>query len=576
MSRFNKSTRNKAKTTNQEGAVAYKFLDTKQEFLNTAAGMGFLGSGFYKTEDALLQLLLGMVAENPTFAATVAAHLRNDQNYRTIPLVILAALTQTQNGDRFNVRKLVPQVVRRADEMAEVLAIYKHIFQKPALSSGVSHSLLKGLADVANTFDRYQYGKYNRAKADVKLRDVLRLVHPTPVDEEHDDIFDSVIEGTLSPPVTWEVILSASGEKSKAAKMKALQPLIDDISRRGELPETWRNLEEKLTDSPMSKKEAWSMVLDLGNRFPYMAALRNLRNILEAGVDAQRITKLADRLADPKQVARSRQLPFRFFSAAKALLPYTNADRVGSSAFDRISYSDAADGTVEYVIESLEKAVVASSRQLPQYEGTTVIGCDISGSMDQAVSGNSTIKLYEIALLFGILTYHSNPNAAVGAFGSQAAFYTKDALDKFGSHPLKAAYRAYAQMQHLGFSTNGHLIVEALIDLYNQKRIDPVDRVILFTDCQLWDTADGWRRDSSSLQKAWNTYKQIAPNAKLYIINLAGYRTCPVNPGRPDVVTFAGWSDHILRYIANYEQSRDVIDEIEGRYPGAELITPTA
>ena len=47
----------------------------------------------------------------------------------------------------------------------------------------------------------------------------------------------------------------------------------------------------------------------------YMALLRNLRNFDEAGVPDDVAERVAAKLADPDEVARSRQFPFRFLAA---------------------------------------------------------------------------------------------------------------------------------------------------------------------------------------------------------------------------------------------------------------------
>ena len=50
----------------------------------------------------------------------------------------------------------------------------------------------------------------------------------------------------------------------------------------------------------------------------YMALLRNLRNFDQAGVSDEVAATVAAQLADPDEVARSRQLPMRFLSAYRA------------------------------------------------------------------------------------------------------------------------------------------------------------------------------------------------------------------------------------------------------------------
>ena len=50
----------------------------------------------------------------------------------------------------------------------------------------------------------------------------------------------------------------------------------------------------------------------------YMALLRNLRGFDQVGVSDDVAATVAGRLADPEQVRRSRQFPFRFLAAYRA------------------------------------------------------------------------------------------------------------------------------------------------------------------------------------------------------------------------------------------------------------------
>ena len=86
----------------------------------------------------------------------------------------------------------------------------------------------------------------------VKFKDVLRIVHPEAKDARQGMIFEKIMKDTLEAPYTWEVELSRNGQLAKA--------------------------EQK------SKKDLWTELVTSG-KMGYMALLRNLRNILEAGVD---------------------------------------------------------------------------------------------------------------------------------------------------------------------------------------------------------------------------------------------------------------------------------------------------
>ena len=81
---------------------------------------------------------------------------------------------------------------------------------------------------------------------------------------------------------------------------------------------------------------------------------------------------------------------------------------------------------------------------------------------------------------------------------------------------------------------------------------------MLFTDCQLWNSY--W--DDRHLAKSWDKYKKIAPDAKLYLFDLAGYGQSPVSMEREDVFCIAGWSDKVFDILAALENGKNAIDEI--------------
>jgi hypothetical protein len=108
----------------------------------------------------------------------------------------------------------------------------------------------------------------------------------------------------------------------------------------------------------------------------------------------------------------------------------------------------------------------------------------------------------------------------------------------------------------VGYSTNGHKVVEWLIKEHRE-----MDKVMLFTDCQLW-SSEGWSNDAL-LAKYWDRYKrEVAPHARLYIFDLAGYGQSPISMKRDDVFFIAGWSDKVFDILAAVERGKIAIDEI--------------
>jgi helix-turn-helix protein len=71
----------------------------------------------------------------------------------------------------------------------------------------------------------------------------------------------------------------------------------------------------------------------------------------------------------------------------------------------------------------------------------------------------------------------------------------------------------------VGYSTNAHLVIEDLL-----KREYQADKVMIFTDTQLWNSQN---RNINSIQTTWQKYKSKYPKAKLYLFDLAGYGQSP-------------------------------------------------
>ena len=65
------------------------------------------------------------------------------------------------------------------------------------------------------------------------------------------------------------------------------------------------------------------------------------------------------------------------------------------------------------------------------------------------------------------------------------------------------------------------------------------------------------------MEKSWLRYKRIAPNAKLYLFDLAGYGNTPLEVKKNDVHLIAGWSDKIFEVLEAMEKGGDAITEID-------------
>lgn len=241
--------------------------------------------------------------------AALAIEAREKQRLRHVPLLLAVSLAP--RGGKV-VGDTIASVIQRADEMGELLSLYWDKGRVP-----LSKQVKRGLAQAFTKFDAYQLAKYNRDAA-IKLRDVLFLTHARPKDEAQAQVWKQLVDGTLAAPDTWEVALST-----------------------GKDPKT-----------------EWTRLLEQG-KMGYLALLRNLRNMEQAGVskDLVRQAILARRGAD-------RVLPFRFIAAAQA-----------APTFE----------------PELDQALLANLDNVPQLPGTTAILVDVSGSMSAKLSSRSDL-----------------------------------------------------------------------------------------------------------------------------------------------------------------------------------------
>ena len=113
----------------------------------------------------------------------------------------------------------------------------------------------------------------------------------------------------------------------------------------------------------------------------------------------------------------------------------------------------------------------------------------------------------------------------------------------------------YKREGEVGYATNGYLVIQDLL-----VRKVKIDKVILFTDCQLWNSSSPM---GHHIQRLWVSYKtEVASKAKLYLFDLKGYGQAPLQLLQNDVYLLAGWSDKVFDVLAALESGGTALDEI--------------
>ncbi len=516
--KFNTTPQQSQPILNHEGAKAYR-MNPALELYSTVVTWS-LNDTFYEPNDERLIRIRNLIAQNdPGFVAKLAIYARHQMYLRSAPLVLLAELARIHSGDDL-VARTTERVIARADEITELLACYQALNERTGLKklNRLSKQLQKGLASAFNQFDAYQFAKYNRNTA-IKLRDALFLVHPKAKNPAQQEIFNQIVTNTLPVPYTWETELSALGQQ----KFKSA------------------------TDKEAAFQQKWEDLID-SNKLGYMALLRNLRNVIEAGVSYAHLKKAVNTLASSEQVARSKQLPFRYLAAYRELQAMEMKRPKQESWIEKVF---SGQGYVGEVLDGLEKAVLQSTRRIQGFEEHTrvLLACDVSGSMQKPVSPQSSILLYDIGLMLAMLLQSRCRNVQVGMFGDS---WKRIQVPK--NRILANVHEFYKREGEVGYATNGYLVVKELID-----RREKMDKIMFFTDLQLWNSGTG----SDQLSNLWCKYKQeIHPSARLYLFDLSGYGKTPLQVLRKDVYLIAGWSDKIFGVLEALEKGESILEMI--------------
>lgn len=472
-----------------EGALGW-LRDTRSELFLLAVTNMVGEATFYESaaaRDARFADLVGqMVKEDPEWLSGFLRWLRASANMRTAPLV---AVAEAVKAGLTPGRATVASVLQRADEPAELLGYWLGVHGR-----NIPAAIKRGIADAAiRMYSEYSALKYDGQSRTVRMADVIELTHPKPKDDNQSALFRHLLDrrhNREEPPPPLLAIMAEDHRLMQLAPDERRSQLDD---ARG-LNWSWERLAGWLPGGMDS--EAWTAIIPA---MGYMALLRNLRNFDEAGISAETRGEVMARLVSPEAVAKSRQFPYRFFSAWKAA--------------PSIHWGP-----------TLEAALEHSVKNVPDMPGKTLVLIDTSGSMNAPVSGRTSVQRYEIAALFGAALAKRCESVDVAVFADQAAWFPVTP----GTSVLRYIEQVRASIGKVGYGTN---IWGAVGSCYTDH-----DRVCIFTDEQAHD-----RYGAMDLGKAF-----------VHTWNLAGYKTATM-PSGPRRYSWGGFTDAMFPAVALVE-----------------------
>ena len=199
-----------------------------------------------------------------------------------------------------------------------------------------------------------------------------------------------------------------------------------------------------------------------------------------------------------------------------------------------------------YILECLETAIQYSAKNIKGYglDTTVLIACDVSGSMQTPISKRSSVQNYDIGLVLGMLLQSQCKSVISGMFGDRWKV-----IQLPRNSILANADQMHRREGEVGYSTDGWKVLEWCVES-GQK----IDKIMMFTDCQMWDSTGFW------MTRLWQQYKEINPDAQLFLFDLAGYGNTPLDIRSDDVFLIAGWSDKIFDVLALLEEGENLLN----------------
>ncbi len=480
-----------------------------------------------RRDDRFTHLIHSVVRVDPGWAFRMLGWLRNKANMRSASVVFAAEAIRARldhaihepftvrwehNGTEgvYSSKHFVLQGMARADEPGEFLAYWAAKYGK-----NFPMPVKRGIdLAVQHLFNEYTYEKYGK-NGEWTLADILDLTHPGHRADWQADLWvhalnerhkrDEPIPDSLLQLQRRRDVMGIPQDQRRA--YLAREDGKDMLKAAGV---TW----ESMTGWLGGELDAsfWESVIP---SMGYMALLRNLRNFERAGISRDARKTVQDRLSDPEQVAKSRQFPFRFLSAYKAV----ESDWWG---------------------EALTDALDASVGNLPVFSGRTLVLSDTSGSMGQTISDKSSVTRLEVAALFANALARAGADVDLYGFAGGGIFWYgwnqqhnskvcfKHELKKGGSL-LKEIQRFTAREGEVGHSTE---LDRAFAEAYAGH-----DRVVIVSDMQSFKSYKG------------DITTQCPSDVRLYGLNVAGYAGGVIDLSKRNRYEIGGFSDQVFRQI---------------------------
>ena len=482
---------------NEEYAPAY-VLSPKHQLAQYAA-TGCLNTTFYATADEQLTKVLELCAEvDAEFIAKTAVFCRERSFMKDMPALLAASLSVQ---DRDLLARVFPRVIDNAKMLRNFVQIMRSgVVGRKSLGSAPKRLVREWLdaRDPATLFK-------SNVGQDPSLADIVKMVHPKPTDAAREALFGYFIGRDYAFDAMPEIAREYELFKYKHK---------DDAREVPDVPF------QMLTSLDLGTPE-WTAI---PRRASWQMTRMNLNTFARHGVfDQPEMTELiANRLRDPKAIARARVFPYQLMVA------YTMAN---------------ANATIpREVCDALQDAMEIAIANVPVIEGRVFVCPDVSGSMSSPVTGHragatTSVRCIDVAALVAAAVLRKNPHTEVLPF--------ECGVVKVKLNPRDSVMTNAAKLAAIG---GGGTNCSAPLAKLNRRKAQG-DLVIFVSDYESWVDAGGGR--GTGTMREWNVFKQRNPGARLVCIDVQPTRTVQAIE-REDILNVGGFSDQVFDVVSGF------------------------
>src|SRR5436190_3399176 len=465
---------------NEERAPAYALSPAAQ--LAQYAATGCLNTTFYAGANEQLTRVLELCADiDAEFIAKTAVFCRERAFMKDMPALLCAVLSVKN-------RELLNTVFPRVIDNETMLRNFVQIMRSGAVGRKSLGSAPKRLVrEWLDARDPVTLFKANVGQ-DPSLTDIVKMVHPKPKDEAREALFGYFIGREYAFEALPEV----------ARNFEAF--------KKGESREVPDVPFQMLTALELGTAE-WTAI---ARRAPWQMTRMNLNTFARHGVFSQpgMAELIADRLRDPKAIAKARVFPYQLMVAYT--MAHANAD------------------IPKEVCDALQDAMEIAIANVPSIDGKVYVCPDVSGSMSSPVTGyrkgaTTSVRCIDVAALVAAAVLRHNPRTEVLPFECDVVKVNLNSRDSVMTNAAKLASVG-------GGGTN----CSAPMALLNRRQAKG-DLVIFVSDYESWvDAGPGaplaglrpgtawppglaaaWANRGTATLREWARFQARNPAAKL-------------------------------------------------------------